>query len=103
MGDTYTRTPVRFDLWSVLAFLVLLAGLTAGYLFNAQASSKAERIASDQNLDNRMTKMEAHFGYIITGIEDLKHGQDKQVQALENHERSTAAFIKRSKAHEDGR
>jgi hypothetical protein len=33
-------TKVRFDLWAVLSFLVVLVGIGMGYLFNAQATAR---------------------------------------------------------------
>jgi hypothetical protein len=97
MAEENGVTRVKFDLWAVLGFLVVLSGLSMGYLFNAQANSKAERIASDQMLDTRMTKLEAHVGFIIEGINDLKRGQKDVERSLDTHEKSTMAFIRKNR------
>lgn len=82
MTDSEGKTLVRFDLWVVLAFLVLLSGIGMGYLFNAQAESRESRQRADQVLSERVTKVEAQIGYITEGITELKQGQLEVVKAL---------------------
>lgn len=75
MTDNSEKTIVRFDLWAVLAFLVLLVGIGMGYLFNAQAESKEERRIQVQSINERVTRLEMKFDYLVDGISELKMGQ----------------------------
>jgi hypothetical protein len=61
------NTRVRFDLWAVLGFLVFLFSICFGYLFNAQAVSKDERIKSDQAQVERIVRLETQYESIIAG------------------------------------
>lgn len=70
-GDSNGVTKVRFDLWAVLGFLVLLFALCFGYLFNAQAINKEERVRMDQALYDRVTKIETQYGYIVQALEKV--------------------------------
>jgi hypothetical protein len=97
-GDT---TKVRFELWAVLGFLTFVVALCLGYLFNTLAEGRSARILADQQMDIRVTRLETKFDHISIGIDELKKGQDKVVDALIEHERSTremkeiAAKVKR--------
>ena len=83
-------TKVRFDLWAVLGFLVLLAAICIGYLFNAQAMDR-ER---NQAVCDRVTLLEANYGHIIAGIAKIERGQEKLAEALYQHEQSTRRSLK---------
>ena len=83
-------TKVRFDLWAVLAFLVILAAICIGYLFNAQAMDR-ER---NQAVCDRVTLLEANYGHIIAGIAKIERGQEKLAEALADRERTTRRAIR---------
>ncbi len=82
-------TKVRFDLWAVLGFLVLLVGVCVGYLFNAQATNREERQVAIQIVSDRVTRLEANYSFIIEGITDLKRGQKELEVAIVLHEKSS--------------
>ncbi len=84
------NTKVKFDLWTVLGFLVLLVALCLAYLFTAQGTIQDKA----QVVSERVTKLEANYGHIIDGIGELKMAQSKVVDALNAHEKSTAALMK---------
>ena len=90
-GDKVSKNP--FSLLAILNFLIVLAGICLGYLFSAQATDRA--IA--QLLGDRVLKLETHYGYIISGIEELKTGQEKQMAALAAHEKSSASALRLKK------
>lgn len=85
MADTNGVTKVRFDLWTVLGFLALIFAICFGYLFNAQAVSKDERIKSDQALCDRVTKLETQYIHIIDGIEKLTKTVEKTGDKLDTY------------------
>jgi hypothetical protein len=93
-------TKVRFDLWGVLAFLVVLVGIGMGYLFNAQATAREERTKAIQGVSDRVTKLEERYTFITDGILELKAGQKEVMNALSAHERSTMSLIRKSRAVE---
>ena len=78
------NTRVRFDLWAVLGFLVLLFSLCFGYLFNAQAVSKDERIKSDQAQVERLVRLETQYGSIIAGQDRIEVKLDNYNRELKN-------------------
>jgi hypothetical protein len=94
MAENGEVTRVRFDLWAVLGFIVLMGVVFGGYLFQTLASGRAERIAADQQIDLRVTKLETHYSYIIQGIADLKAGQKEVADSLAKHEMSTKELMK---------
>jgi hypothetical protein len=76
-------TKVRFDLWAVLAFLVLGAVLGMGYLFNEQGMAR-ERV---QSACDRITVLEQQFYFIKEGIVRLETGQKELTAAITRPER----------------
>jgi uncharacterized membrane-anchored protein YhcB (DUF1043 family) len=87
-------TRVKFDLWAVLGFLVLLVGICVGYLFVAQAANKEERQGQVQALDKRVTVIEINYEHILKGIDVLQKGQKDLVDALTVHEKTTLRAIR---------
>jgi hypothetical protein len=81
--DSAGVTRVRFDLWAVLAFLVLLAGISFGYLFQSQAASRDERIKADALMCDRITRLETNYENIIRGIDRLTVTVEKTGDKLE--------------------
>ena len=77
MPDNSSKTLIRMDLWGVLGFLVLLVGIGMGWLFNAQADNREERLKAVQVLDVRVTIIETNYRHILQGVADLKYGQDQ--------------------------
>jgi hypothetical protein len=87
-------TKVRFDLWAVLGFLILSALYGFSYLNSSLAEGRAARIAADQQMDVRVTRLETNYDHIRIGIDELKKGQEKLVDTLNEHERTTKALRK---------
>ena len=73
-------TKVRFDLWAVLAFLCLLAALSIGYLFTAQAKTQ-DKV---QDVCDRTTRIEANYEFIVKTLGKLEQGQEALVRAVRN-------------------
>lgn len=82
MGD---MTKVRFDLWAVLAFLVLMFGIALGYLFTSQAQAREERTKAIASVCDRVTILETRYEFIIKGIEELRQGQREVVSTLKKN------------------
>jgi len=80
-------TKVRFDLWAVLGFLILLVGIGMGYLFNAQAENREERLKQVQGVSDRVTRLEMQYSYITEGIGDLKKNQKEIADMLARQQR----------------
>jgi exonuclease VII small subunit len=89
-------TKVRFSLWGVLAFLVVLSGVCFGYLFTAQATTKDDQNKINQAVNERVIKLEERYMYICNGITRIENGQENLERALKDHEKSTLAAIKRN-------
>jgi hypothetical protein len=87
-------TKVRFDLWLVLGFIILLGGVVSGFLYDALATGKKERLASQQHLTERLVKLETNYIYIMSGLDKLERGNDKLIDALSTHERNTMKLIR---------
>ena len=105
--DSQGVTRVRFDLWAVLAFLVLLAGLSFGYLFNAQITAakdvqvqQKDYLFNHQLLAQRITVLEMNYGFISTGIADMKIAQKDMMSALVEHMKNTTIERNRIRARE---
>ena len=84
------ESKATFSLYAVLGFILFLGMLTSGFLWNALATGKAERIATNIQVEARLTKLEAHYGYIMQGIAEVKQGQEKAAELLARHERVTS-------------
>ena len=82
-------TKVQFSLWAVLTFLVILGGLSLGYLFDAQGRMRDKQQQDNQEICERTAKLEANIVYIVEGIKELKDGQIRVVNALSEQEKTT--------------
>jgi hypothetical protein len=78
---------VRFNLWTVLAFLFIMGVAAASFLY---AEGKETKLVQREVMQ-RVAKMEAQFQYITCGIEDLKQGQKELSKQLAAHERNGKA------------
>jgi len=76
------ETTVKFRLWPVLGFLVLLVGIGMGYLFTAQGENRDESRMARQVLSERITKIEVNYTFIVTGIERLEKNQSAIMDIL---------------------
>ena len=65
------ETTIRFKLWAVLGFLVVLVGVGLSYLFIAQTSAGVERT----EIKERVIRMEVNYQYVVQGIAELKESQ----------------------------
>ena len=65
-------TKVRFDLWTVLGFLTLLAGICLGYLFMAQGADRTEQQKTQKDvavLQERYESINQKLDKVITTLE----------------------------------
>jgi len=76
-GKESEVTGVRFHLWAVLGFLVLLFAICVGFL-NAEQRTAAEK---QQATTGRVVILETQYSYIIKGLDALtitvKENNDK--------------------------
>lgn len=72
------ETKVRFNLWAVLGFLVLLGALGFGYLFSAQSEDRVQTGV----MADRVTRLEANYIHIGSGINDIKTTLEKVQEEL---------------------
>jgi len=87
-------TKVRFELWCVLGFMLVLGMIVSGFLYDALATGKRERIATNQIVESRLTKLETNYVYIMNGLDKLERSNEKVVDALKDHEKSTTALMR---------
>jgi hypothetical protein len=80
-------TKVRFDLWVVLAVIVITFAGGFSYLNAYLVEGRAARIANDHALAVRVTKLESSFEYITSGINELKMGQKEVMNTMRAHEK----------------
>jgi len=78
------ETTIRFKLWAVLGFLVVLVGIGLGYLFIAQTSAAVERT----NISERVIRTEMSITYIVEGIADLKQTQKEMMEILRKQQKA---------------
>ena len=72
------ETTIKFKLWAVLGFLVVLVGIGLGYLFIAQTSAAVERT----DIKERVIRMEVNYTYVVQGIAELKESQKVMMNIL---------------------
>lgn len=97
MADENGDTKVRFSLWSVLAFLVILAAACIGYLFNSQAAARDETRTANQQVCDRVTRLETNFSYVVQGIGEMKQTNREIIEALRQHEQRTLSAIRKGR------
>uniref|UniRef100_A0A6M3L2M0 Uncharacterized protein n=1 Tax=viral metagenome TaxID=1070528 RepID=A0A6M3L2M0_9ZZZZ len=77
------ETTIKFKLWAVLGFLVVLVGVGLSYLFIAQTSAGVERT----DIKERVIRMEVNYQYVVQGISDLKQTQKEMMEVLRKQQR----------------
>jgi len=78
------ETTIKFKLWAVLGFLIVLVGIGLGYLFIAQTSAAVERT----DIKERVIRMEVNYQYVVQGISDLKQAQKEMIEVLRKQQRT---------------
>ena len=84
------ETQVKFNLWTVLAFLVL-AGMSSFTFLYAEGK---ETKLSQQTVIQRVVALETMNKAVLDGISRLEVGQKEVANALNNHEKSTVSLMK---------
>ena len=75
------ETMVKFSLWPVLAFLVLLGVAAVGYLNAGQQETKQKQIEVIQ----RVTRLETQYAAIMDSLDRLNRSAERMVDKLDNH------------------
>ena len=94
------ETKVRFSLWGVLTFLVVLTGICVGYIFADQAVLRKEgrdeisvvrneNRADRQDIRERLIKVETNYTYLVESIAEVKTGQMKMLEVMTKIEKQT--------------
>ena len=78
------ETTIKFKLWAVLGFLVVLVGIGFSYLFIVQTSAAVERT----NISERVIRTEMSIAYIVEGIADLKQTQKEMMEILRKQQKA---------------
>ncbi len=78
MGDS-----VKFNLWAVLTFLFLAGAVAVGFLYAEGKETKVKQ----QEVIQRVTKLEAQYENIIKGLDKLTAVVEKSAEKLELHSR----------------
>ncbi len=88
-----TETRVTFNLWAVLAFL-FIAGISSFTFLYAEGK---ETKVKQQEVIQRVTKLEAQYVFIIDRLEKLTITMEKAADKLELHskEARSAAIVKK--------
>src|SRR5512133_3893837 len=88
------ETKVKFSLWAVLGFLVLIAAILFGDLYLGQRSIQAKSLEMNQAVCTRVTILEESFKAIREDSKDIKAGLKEVVAAVNKHELTTAAALR---------
>lgn len=75
------ETTVRFQLWAVLGFLVLLGGIIAGYILTVQAEDRAEQ----QKTKQEVVVMKEQYRNINEKLDKLVTATEKINDAFIDH------------------
>lgn len=70
---------VAFNLWAVLIGMLLLGGTVCGILYADQKDVRLKQ----QEINQRVTRLETAIVYIAEGINELKKGQTAVKEALD--------------------
>lgn len=80
--------------WALALALILIGWFSVRYVDTVIARINVQESVTNATC-NRVTVLEANYQHIINGIAKLEKGQENLVEALKDHERSTAKIIKR--------
>ena len=75
--------------WILMLALGVIGFLSVRYVDSVMARISIQEAVTNSTC-NRVTVLEANYKHIIDGIVKLEKGQDQLVDALKEHERSTA-------------
>ncbi len=79
------ETRVTFNLWAVLAFLIIAGISSFSFLYAEGKETKVEQ----QKIIQRVTKLEAQYTFIIDRLERLTVSVEKASDKLEMHSKET--------------
>ena len=80
-GKDESETTVKFGLWPVLAFLVILGAACVGGLYAAQQETKQRQVEVIQ----RVAVLETQYKSIMDSLEKLNKSTEKLVDKMDNH------------------
>ena len=75
------NSKVRFSLWAVLAFIVLLGAICVNFLNADQVKTKEKQ----QEIIQRITKLEMQYSFIIEKLGTLTIVIEKATDKLDKH------------------
>ena len=76
---------VRFNLWAVMTFLFMVGAAAIGVIYAEGRETKATQV----NVLQRLSTVEAQYKSIVCGIDELKAGQKEVYNLLAAHERNS--------------
>jgi hypothetical protein len=85
-----TDTQIRFNLWAVLTFLVVMGASSFTFLYAEGKVTKEKQ----QDVIHRVIALEVQNKAILDGINDLKAGQKEVVEALNSHIKETNSLLR---------
>lgn len=83
------ETKVRFSLWGVLTFLVVLMGICVGYIFADMVMFRTESRVDRQSIRERLIKIETNYAYLVESIAEVKVVQMKMLEVMTKIEKQT--------------
>jgi uncharacterized membrane-anchored protein YhcB (DUF1043 family) len=84
---TDDESKVRFDLWTVLGFLVLLVGICLGYLFLAQGADRVDQ----QKTQKDVAVLQERYENINQKLDKLIVTMEKTVDKLDAYKNEVRA------------
>jgi hypothetical protein len=91
-----TDTQIRFNLWAVLTFLVIMGASSFTFLYAEGKTTKEKQ----QDVIHRVLVLEVQNKAILDGINELKAGQKEIEIAIINHIKETNSLMKVKKWNE---
>ena len=79
------ETQIRLNLWAVLTFLVIMGASSFTFLYAEGKETKQKQ----QEVIQRVIKLEANYENIIKGIDKLTVAVEKSVEQLDKHRQHT--------------
>jgi hypothetical protein len=78
-------TQIKFNLWAVLGFLVIMGASSFTFLYAEGKETKVKQ----QEVIQRVTILEANYANIIKGIDKLTVTVEKSIEQLDKHRQHT--------------